>query len=229
MGYRLVFGLSADPIHTGHVAMVAQSARRLTERGYDLAEILLVPVYRRNPVGSTKERLPDVFHQRFVMCGLAAREIARQLGIAPDLVRVSAIEAELARHRTRPNYTAETLAVLKARSAPGEGLLFLISSELVSGPNPEFARWHRPRKILKLSRLVVCPRPGYPLNRRFVQAMVLAGGEIVVLPHITTPDVSSTRLRRLLEGGLAPLALGHRGLMPMAVARYLTTHNFYSA
>ena len=50
---------------------------------------------------------------------------------------------------------------------PGSDLLFLMSAELVSGPDPEFARWHEPTEIARLATLVIAPRPGYPPNLEF--------------------------------------------------------------
>ncbi len=76
------------------------------------------------------------------MCTLAATDRG-----APrphvGLVRASEVEGELARERSAPNYTAETLAVPKARLDPQIGLIFLISGELASGPDPQFGRWYR--------------------------------------------------------------------------------------
>lgn len=225
--HRLVFGLSADPVHTGHVDMLAASARGLMNRGYDLGEILLVPVYRRNPVGADKSGLPESYHHRFVMCGLAAQEVARRLTIAPAQVRASDIEADLARHHTRPNYTAETLTALYLRGAPRMSLIFLISSELVAGTDPQFARWYRPDLILKLATLAICPRPGYDVNRRYLQALAARGADVVLMPEVTTPDISATELRERLRAGQSPWALAQRGLLLPSVARYIAERDLY--
>ena len=225
--YRLVFGLSADPVHSGHVEMVVQSTLRLAERGFGIVDVLLVPVYRRNPVGSAKERLPASYRHRLAMCRLAAQEIAERLAAPQAYVRASALEAALAQNRRQPNYTAETLALLKLRSKPGTGLIFLISSELVAGPNPQLARWYRPELILRLAILAICPRPGYGVNQRFVAAIKEAGAGVVVLPQVVTSDVASTDVRRLLKAGHSPLALARRGWLTPSVARFLQTHNPY--
>jgi nicotinate (nicotinamide) nucleotide adenylyltransferase len=226
--YRLVFGLSADPVHVGHVEMVTESARSLVERGYRLDQILLVPVYRRNPVGANKAGLPESYHHRFVMCGLASGDIARRLGLSPAMVRPSDIEASLARHHTRPNYTAETLLALRLRSGPGVGLIFLISSELVAGPTPQFARWYRPDAILKYATLAICPRPGYEPNRRYLQALLAQGADVVLMPEVATPDISATELRARLREGQSPLALAYRGVLLPSVARYIAERNLYT-
>ncbi len=226
--HSLIFGLSADPVHTGHVEMVTQSVRALTARGYEISRVLLIPVYRRNPVGRDKSRLPDTFAHRLALCRLAAQEISRRLGSAHGYVQASAIEAELARGRSAPNYTVNTLKVLKLRAAPGEGLIFLISSELVSGQDPELARWRRPDQLLRLAHLAICPRPGYPLNMPFLQAVERRGSRVIVLSEVETSDVASTELRAQLQAGVRPLALAYHELLPIAVARYLTVHNLYA-
>ena len=225
--YRLVFGLSADPVHAGHIEIAAQSAGRLIEHGYNLAEVLLVPVYRRNPVGARKRRLPETYPHRYEMCRLAAQEVADRLQRDSVKVLVSSIEAELARDNDRPNYTAETLTALRAGSPPDAGLILLISSELVSGPNPQFGRWYRPGKILALATLAICPRPGYLPSNLFLQAFVAVGADVVVLSDITSPDISATELRAKLRAGVSPLALVDQGVLTPSIARYLVAHDLY--
>lgn len=225
--YRLVFGLSADPVHAGHIEIVAQSTGRLIERGYNLAEVLLVPVYRRNPVGARKGRLPETYPHRYEMCRLAAQETAARLRRDTVKVLVSSIEAELARDNDRPNYTAETLTALRDGSPPDAGLILLISSELVSGPNPQFGRWYRPDTILALATLAICPRPGYMPNDGFLQSLVAGGADVIVLSGISPPDLSATELRAKLRAGVSPLALVDQGLLIPSIARYLVAHDLY--
>lgn len=225
--YRLIFGLSADPVHTGHIEMVAQSADRLVERGYHLAEVLLVPVYRRNPVGARKGRLPETYPHRFEMCRLAAQDITERLQCDSVEVLVSSIEAELARDNDKPNYTAETLTALGTGSPPDAGLIFLISSELVSGPNPQFGRWYRPDTILALATLAICPRPGYMPSDSFLQSLVTRGADVIVLSGISPPDISATELRAKLRAGVSPLVLADQGVLIPSIARYLVEHDLY--
>jgi len=44
----LVFGTSADPIHTGHVHLVTGAVRALQARGEQVAEVMLMPVFRHH-------------------------------------------------------------------------------------------------------------------------------------------------------------------------------------
>ena len=225
----LVYGLSADPIHVGHVEMATQSTRALERRGYHVVEVLLVPVYRRNPVGVAKERIPDTYAHRLAMCALAAGEIAVDLGLPTERVRASEIEAELVRDRSTPNYTAETLALLSARSEPGTGLIFLISSELVSGPDPQLGRWYRPDEILRLAVLAICPRPGYAPNTTFIANLVEHGARVVMLDEVATPEISASDIRALLRAGHSPEELGRKGMLTSAVAGYLRAHDVYGS
>jgi nicotinate (nicotinamide) nucleotide adenylyltransferase len=227
--YKLVFGLSADPIHTGHVEMVVQSVCALERRGYRISEVLLVPVFRRNPVGAGKESMSDTYRHRLAMCAGAAGEIADRLSLPAGRVRASEIEAELVRDRSTPNYTAETLTLLRARSMPETGLVFLISSELVSGADPQFGRWYRPDEILRLAVLAICPRPGYRPNDDFVASLVAHGAQVAALDEVATPDVSASKIRAMLQSGRSPDALVRQGLLTPAVAEYLLAHSVYGS
>lgn len=226
-GYQLVFGLSADPIHVGHVEMVTQSARALGRRGYCITEVLLIPVYRRNPTGISKERIPGTYGHRLAMCALAATEIAGRLGPHGGLVRASEVEGELARGRSTPNYTAETLALLKTRSGPQIGLIFLMSGELVSGPDPQFGHWYRPEEILRHAALAICPRPGYVANYGFIAHLVERGAQVIMLDEVSTPEISASTIRDLLHAGTTPGDLARQGLLTPAVAAYLEIHKVY--
>jgi nicotinate (nicotinamide) nucleotide adenylyltransferase len=228
IGYHLVFGLSADPVHCGHVALITQSIAALRTRGLDIAQVSLIPVYRRNPVGAAKDDLPESYHHRYIMCGIAARAIRRRLGSPCPQITVSDIEARLASRRNTPNYTVETLTALALHGGQGRRVLLLVSGEIVSGPVPELARWYQPRALLRLATLVICPRSGYRLNRRFVQALLGAGAQVMILPEVSAPPLSSTEVRSQLNAGRSPLALAYHNLIPGSVAHYLARHSVYS-
>ena len=73
---KLVFGTSADPIHEGHVELLVDAAQALTARGYQVAEIVLMPVYRHHSVqDSVKRSLPLSYVERFPLCKLEPTEI----------------------------------------------------------------------------------------------------------------------------------------------------------
>lgn len=225
--YALVYGLSANPIHQVHVDLVVDAVKALIARGYNVEKIMIIPVYRRN--GSPLERkkdLPGTFEHRFAMCELAAEEIAQRLEGQGGAVEVSRIEERLAKPRTDPNYTVETLSVLKAE-APNTGLIFLLSSDLVSGNEPEFGRWYQPEKLVQLSTLAICPRPGYQRNEAFLESYVQKGAKYVYLDELVPRDMAASTIKERLEAGEDPLILGEEGRLPKSVAQYIKDHNFY--
>jgi nicotinic acid mononucleotide adenylyltransferase len=223
--YALVYGLSANPLHQGHIDLMIGALINLQNLGYDIAQTLIIPVYRRNPVGNPKDVLPETYEQRTMMCEIAAQEVRAVIPHMP--INVSRIEEYLAMQNDTPNYTAETLSYLKTQVLSELELIFLISSEIVSGEDPELRQWHHIDTILNLTRLAVCPRPGFPLNEHFIHGLSAKGGRFIVLNKVTTPDISSTFLRYRLQSGENPLALTKEGLIPLSIALYLKIHNIY--
>ena len=225
--HTLIFGLSADPLHSGHIAVVTGACQALLARGYELAQVLLVPVYRRNPVGDPKEDLPKTYHHRLAMCRIGAAILQDNLKTAGVPVTASAIEETLVRDTTRPNYTVLTLEALRRNAAADTELCLLISSDLVSGEEPELCRWYRPLHLVRLAALAIAPRPGASPNMDFITALRGCGAEIIYLDEMQTPDISSRQIRaRLLSGG-KPAALAHTGLLPKVVAAYITAQGLY--
>ncbi|MGC9398040.1 MAG: nicotinate-nicotinamide nucleotide adenylyltransferase [Anaerolineae bacterium] len=220
----LVFGLSANPVHQGHVTLVCKALQALTARGYEVAQTLIVPVYRRNPVGSGKPELAESYEQRVQLCERAVEEIHRCLKEARTEIQVSRIEKRLSKASGKPNYTAETLAALREEVPDDMELMFLMSSDLVGGEKPEFARWHSIDKLTALATLVVCPRPGYPPNWDFLATLKQRNARVVYLDEVETPAISATEIRERLAAGETPAALSAKGLLPPAVAAYLQQH-----
>lgn len=224
----LIYGLSANPVHQGHVDLMAQAYAGLRRLGKTLHRAVFVPVYRRNPVGARKAGLPRTYEHRFAMCRLAAAMVAERLVVPDDKVAVSRVEAHLAEDREVPNYTAETLGALQREFAGRFELAFLISSELVGGGDPEFGHWHRVDLILERAALVVCPRPDHPPNFDFIQSLRERGGRVFWLRDVRTTDVSATELRARLARGEDPRALVEEGLLPLPIAEYLSRHPIYT-
>ena len=223
--YALIFGLSANPVHQGHIDLLTGSLENLRYLGYDIAHILIVPVYRRNPVGISKSSLPKSYEQRVSMCEIAAQEVRSKF---PDtIISVSRVEADLAKKSLTPNYTAETLTYLKTHDLNNFELIFIISSELVSGENPEFSQWYQTDTILTTARLAVCPRPGFPPNQNYINAQTKIGGCFIILDDVITPNISSTLIRQRLQKGEDPHVLAQEGWIPSSIAKYLVEHNLY--
>ena len=121
--------------------------------------------------------------------------------------RLEASDLEL--RRPAPSYTVDTLRDLRA-SLPGTAEVLLI---LGADALADFPRWREVDAVRRLARIVGCPRPGSPAP----------AGVDEVLP-VSTPDVSSSEIRRRLAAG-ASVA----GLLPEDVLVYARERGLYGA
>lgn len=222
--YTLFYGFSADPVHQGHIDLVVDSVAELDDNGYQISLVLLVPVYRRNPVGEQpKHSLPTTYEHRFAMVELAANVMRERMPVN-CIVTVSPIARELAQSSGGPNYDLATLHHVQLREAANTDLIYLMSAELVSGPDPEFSRWHKPVELARLTTIAIAPRPGYPPNMEFLETLSREGGKFVFLNRVVTTDISSSRIRARLISGTDPQALIQEGAMPQSIAEYIIAH-----
>lgn len=186
-----VFGGSFNPVHWGHVRL----AEWIVRHGW--AEEVWLMVSPRNPLKEQAGLLPEA--ERLDMARLAAGEVAG--------VRASDFEFSL----PRPSYTWRTLEALRA-AFPATAFSLIIGADNWQ----HFDRWARPDYIRAHHKLLVYPRPGYPLD-----ASALPDG--VDLLGAPVFDVSSTRVRKLLrENGDASR------LVPAPVLRYIKERHLYS-
>jgi nicotinate-nucleotide adenylyltransferase len=194
-----VFGGTFDPPHLGHLA-AAQEACVVA----GLERVLFVPA-GRNPL-KLEDPISPIEH-RLAMTELAARD--------NPAFAVSTADAEPG----GPSYTVDLLERLAAEPRPERQMAFIVGMDVLH----ELHRWHNPRRLLELARLVVISRPG---------SRTLAGGELEArLPGVTDRitlvwtsgvAISSRELR-------ARVAAGHpiRYLVPDAVAAYIAEHGLY--
>lgn len=229
--FTLFYGLSADPVHQGHVDLVTAAVTELSDRGYAIPLVLLVPVYRRNPVGEqAKNSLPETYQDRVQMSELAAGMMGRRLAGLGCTVKVSLAARDLAGRSGGPNYDLETLRYIRDQGEADGELLYLMSAELVSGQEPEFGRWYRPVELARIATVAIAPRPGYPPNVNFLEGLTAEGGRFIFLDSVVTMDVSSSQLRERLIAGADPLLLAREGAIPAPVADYISRHpGLYSA
>lgn len=186
-----VFGGSFNPVHWGHVRL----AEWIVRHGW--ADEVWLMVSPRNPLKEQVGLLPEA--ERLDMARLAAGEVAG--------VRASDFEFSL----PRPSYTWRTLEALRA-AFPATAFSLIIGADNWL----HFDRWARPDYIRAHHKLLVYPRPGYPLD-----ASALPDG--VDLLGAPVFDVSSTRVRKLLrENGDASR------LVPAPVLRYIKERHLYS-
>lgn len=186
-----VFGGSFNPVHWGHVRLAEWIVR------HSWADEVWLMVSPRNPLKEQAGLLPET--ERLDMARLAAGEVAG--------VRASDFEFSL----PRPSYTWRTLEALRA-AFPATAFSLIIGADNWQ----HFDRWARPDYIRAHHKLLVYPRPGYPLD-----ASALPDG--VDLLGAPVFDVSSTRVRKLLrENGDASR------LVPAPVLRYIKERHLYS-
>lgn len=134
-----IFGGTFDPIHYGHLHVVEALAQQV-----NLARVTFmpnnVPPHRPQPQASSA--------QRAAMVALAIQ----------DNPLFDIDDSEL--QRSSPSYTVETLAAWRAEHGDTQPLAFIIGEDsLLSLPS-----WHQYQRLLTLSHILVCRRPGYDVN-----------------------------------------------------------------
>ncbi|MFK7915547.1 MAG: nicotinate-nucleotide adenylyltransferase [Pseudomonadales bacterium] len=199
------FGGTFDPIHIGHLEGAVRVSRALD---VDVRLVLSArPSHRAQPAADIEQRL--------AMLDIASAPYPR---LIPD--------AREARRATL-SYTVDTLEALRAEH-PDTPLGWVIGRDTLL----TLSTWHRWRRVLELTHLVVLDRVGYdrPLNPELQQALAgafcstipdRAAGAVIEIPG-TLPEVSATEVRRRLGAG-EPVA----HLLPTGVFSYIETHNLY--
>ena len=225
----LVFGTSADPLHEGHVELIIDAVNALVARGWGVQEVILMPVFRHHNIQQgIKRSLTLTFDHRYAICQLAANEIAKTLDGILEKVSVSDLERGLVWQSNRPNFTAETIEVLRARTDEQLELAFLIGADSFSGGQPAFSRWYRWEELIKDAMLVISPREGFSPNQDFIEGLTKQGGRIVYLDEIEVSDISSSIIRTQLEEGSDPLSMVEEGFLSQQIAEYIARHDIVS-
>ncbi len=225
----LVFGTSADPLHEGHVELIVDAVNALAARGWEIAEVVLMPVFRHHNIREgIKRSLTLTYDHRFAICQLAADEIARVLDGTVGKVNVSDLERELVWQSNRPNFTAETMEALRARTDPALELAFLIGADSFSGDEPNFLQWYRWEKLIKDAMLVISPREGFSPNQNFIKELTSQGGRIVYLEEIVVSDISSSMIRARLEAGSDPSVMLEEGFLSQQIVDYIARNDIVS-
>ena len=132
-----LFGGSFNPPHAGHVLVAEIAMRRLA---LDQLWWIVTP---GNPLKSARELKP-----------LAERLALSERITADPRIKVTAFEAA---HRVR--YTADTLALVKAKN-PGVAFVWIMGADSLR----DFHRWQRWREIAMTFPIAVIDRPGSTLS-----------------------------------------------------------------
>lgn len=164
-----IFSGSFNPVHIGHLAL----ANYLCEyEGLDEVWFMVSP---HNPLKEEDTLMDDEFRLQLVKLAIA--------GYAK--FRTSDFEF----HLPRPSYTVHTLDELK-RTYPEHTFYLIIGSDNWM----LFSRWYEAERILAENRILIYPRPDYPVN-------VLSLPQNVKLVSSPVFEISSTFIRRAMQEG----------------------------
>lgn len=164
-----IFGGSFNPVHIGHLAL----ANYLCEyEGLDEVWFLVSP---HNPLKERGALWPDEWRLRLV------QEAVKEY----DRFRASDFEF----HLPRPSYMVNTLRALR-EAYPEDEFTLVIGSDNWTA----FPRWYKHEEILAENKLLIYPRPEYPVD----EAALPCG---VRLTHAPVMEISSTFIREALSEG----------------------------
>ncbi|MBR1463502.1 MAG: nicotinate-nucleotide adenylyltransferase [Prevotella sp.] len=142
--------------------------------------------------------------------------------LLPDSQRLEMVQIALRREKgiiasdyefrlPKPSYTWNTLQALESDMPDGEFTLLIGGDNWTSFPN-----WYHHDDIMKMCRVVVYPRKGASINAsQLPQNVRLVDTRLI--------NISSTEVRRRIASGESI-----RGLVPKAVADYITEHGLYA-
>jgi nicotinate-nucleotide adenylyltransferase len=192
-----LLGGTFDPPHYGHLVAAQETAWQLK-----LERVLFLPA-RQNPLKQ------DASTAAAIRCEMVGRAIADN-----PLFELSTADLD----RPPPSYTVDLLRGLKEDS-PERDLYFMVGADIL----PELPRWHKPREILDLARLVVVNRPESPLPDIQALERALPGArERVDLVFIPGVAISARYLRARVAAG-QPI----RYLTPSSVEEFITERGLY--
>lgn len=190
-----VLGGSFDPVHLGHL-IVAQEAQE--ELG--LGKVLFIPAGQPYLKGRELSLAPHRLGMvRLAIAGNPAFE-------------VSPVELD----REGPSYTVDTLSGLQRQE---QDLVLLLGWDALM----ELPRWHHPERLLRLCRLAVVPRPGFPFPDLPSLEKALPGiRDRLHLLSWPVLDISSSLIRQRVKQGRSI-----RYLVPPAVGQYIEERGLY--
>lgn len=224
--FCLVFGTSADPIHAGHIELVVDAVQGLERRGHQVVEVVILPVYRRHNISDeVKTSMQESYEDRLALCEIAAWQISQALHKPADWVEVSRLEEALALDSNQPNYTAESMAVMRAELEPQITLSFLVGTDILSGEDPNLSHWYQLDALLETTTMVVCPRDGFPPNLDFMTQLEQRGGKIVYLDEVRVAEVSSSEIRAKLNETNHPAEVVEAGWLSQEALDYILDHH----
>ena len=194
-----VLGGTFDPVHNGHLAVAAAVKERLSP-----VEVVFMPAgqpYLKDGRGISPAS------DRLEMVRLAIQGNASY--------RLSTAETD----RSGPTYTLDTMRELKSQVSPPDELYFILGWDKLE----ELPKWHKPRELIKLCKLVAVPRIGSPVPDLSALDKLLPGlSRRVILLDKPEVDISASVVRERVSMGLP---ISH--LVPPAVGTYIKEHHLF--
>lgn len=143
-----LFGGTFDPVHRGHLAL----ARAALER-FKLNRIYFVPAN----IPPHKQRQPlTPFVHRFAMLAVAT---AAEKAFIPSLLEAPEESSAKKEKQQKPNYTIDTVRLLKQLFKPVDSLFLLIGMDAFA----DIAKWRESEAVFREVKFIVAGRPGYSL------------------------------------------------------------------
>jgi nicotinate-nucleotide adenylyltransferase len=191
-----ILGGTFDPIHEGHL-----SAAEVASAALQLDRVLLIP--SRTPPHRSVEPRATAFH-RFAMTALAAEH--------HGLLLCSDLELQ----REGPSYTSMTLEALHKEGFGPSDLFFILGADAFA----EISSWYNYPRVFELANFAVVSRPGAQTPEP--EPPHAGQTTSVFFIHASTPDISSTDIRRRVSEGASI-----DGLVAPAVADHIRRHRLY--
>jgi nicotinate-nucleotide adenylyltransferase len=195
-----IFGGTFDPPHLGHLILASESRSQLR-----LTQLLWMltpnsPHKISNPITQVSDRM------EMVQCAIADE----------SAFELSALELE----RSAPQYTVDTLEILKSQN-PTADLILLMGGDNLRG----LTTWHRPADLVVVCREIgVMRRPGELVQLDALEAALPGISQKIC--YVDTPllQISSREIRRRIAEGLE-----FRYFLHPAVYDYIQSHHLYGA
>jgi nicotinate-nucleotide adenylyltransferase len=143
-----LFGGTFDPVHRGHMA-VARAAMDRCKLHRVYFVVANVPPHKRRQAHTP-------FVHRFAMVSLAT---AGEKAFIPSLLEAPEESAAGKKRAQKPNYTIDTIRVLKRSFKNSDKLFLLIGMDAFC----DVAKWHEAEALFRECDFIVAGRPGYSL------------------------------------------------------------------
>ncbi|RJG06949.1 nicotinate-nucleotide adenylyltransferase [Noviherbaspirillum cavernae] len=209
-----ILGGSFDPVHNGHVALVAYFAKLLFPD-----EVRIIPAGNPWQKGNLQASAEDRLHML-------------RLAYDKQAFNVTIDRQEIERHGA--SYTIDTLRAIRAETGPDTSIAFLIGADQLQKLNT----WKDWQRLFDYAHICAASRPGFALDAGHVPAEVArefarraatpqqireTSHGLTCLATNLAIDISATEIRAALQREEQP-----ESLIPPAVLDYIKHHHLYT-